>query len=153
MSSPPQTSVLDVNYRPLHMRKAAGTNTKRVGVPDVCVGKHELSTEEHFQKGLNFCRWNKQVGQRPLRWSLTLSGSVSAFTCRLYVKHIQCQYHIQWVDTHTVYTFTQVFSQTIDCGAAVEPWQNHLFLQKAAQQEPTNMHSHTQSYLHTYTHK
>lgn len=46
-------------------------------------------------------------------------------------------------DTHTVCTFTSPLT--------LEAWQDHLFLLKSAQQEPTSVHTHTHT-EHTLSH-
>lgn len=54
------------------------------------------------------------------------------------------QENINRTHTHTVCTFTSPLT--------LEAWQDHLFLLKSAQQEPTSVHTHAQNTLyHTHT--
>lgn len=67
----------------------------------------------------------------------TVKGSLRQFICGKTVEEISGTH------TSTLYAHSQVFSQTMDCA---EPWQDHLFLLKSAQQEPTGACAHTQTH-------
>lgn len=133
----PQTSGLDVEKKPCAYAETCPDKHRKERVLQLCVLANMSLALKSLSGGIKLL--SMELTSQPkstgiIAYTGTVRVSVSAFTCRSHVQHIQCQevwadFWLEKKHTHTVFTFTQ----TTDCGAAAEPWQDHLFLQKSAQ--------------------